>query len=132
MALHVRRLREARGWSQADLASRYGCQQSYISQIEAGERGFGTDTMEGLSKAFGVSVPELWEMLGGVTTEDVESLGKKMAELRIRGKGEIFDRIVDILLYGSSEAVVTLDGISKVLGRTVKKGAVLPFPPSED
>jgi transcriptional regulator with XRE-family HTH domain len=58
---NVMRLREERGWSQKDLAKKYGCTFQYISQMETGHRGFGKRTFRKLMTAFGVNEKELLE-----------------------------------------------------------------------
>lgn len=56
----VRRLREARGWSQDDLAERAGTTQAQVSRIEAGRHpNARTDTLWGLADALGVSLDML-------------------------------------------------------------------------
>jgi transcriptional regulator with XRE-family HTH domain len=58
---NVRRLREARGWTQEKLAEHTGLQRSYISQIETGNRNFSAVVLARLLLAFD-SAPE--ELLG--------------------------------------------------------------------
>ena len=52
--LRVRELREARGWSQAELARRTDVRPATLSNIETGQtKGIGFDTLEKLAKALG-------------------------------------------------------------------------------
>lgn len=60
IAANMRRLRKARGWSQATLASRYGCIQAYIAQLENCHRGIGAEARARLAQVFGVDMEELW------------------------------------------------------------------------
>jgi len=57
---NVRRLRDARGWSQSELARRSGVSQSFISELERGKR---EDALGGilqaLARTLGVTVDEL-------------------------------------------------------------------------
>jgi transcriptional regulator with XRE-family HTH domain len=59
----VRRLREEKGWTQAELARRARVSQPYLSQIEAGARGKspGIRIVQHLAKALGVPVTALLE-----------------------------------------------------------------------
>ena len=59
----VRRRREEKGWTQAELARRARVSQPYLSQIEAGTRGKspGIRIMQRLAKALGVPVTALLE-----------------------------------------------------------------------
>ena len=55
IALRVRELREARGWSQRELAARAGLRQATIANIELGHtRGVRFDALERLADALGV------------------------------------------------------------------------------
>ncbi len=56
----VRRLRQARGWNQTELAFHAGLAPSVISQIENGKRSPNASTLEKLAKALGVSVGDLF------------------------------------------------------------------------
>lgn len=53
--LRVRELREARGWSQVELAKRAGIGRATLVAVENGSRkGVDFATLEGLAQAFGV------------------------------------------------------------------------------
>ena len=56
----IRRLREAKGWSQAKLAADAGMGVSGVSQIETGARNPSAVTLAKLAKALGVGVAELF------------------------------------------------------------------------
>jgi transcriptional regulator with XRE-family HTH domain len=51
---NVRRLREARGWSQEDYAERAGIHRTYVSDIERGSRNPTITVVEKLAKPLGV------------------------------------------------------------------------------
>jgi transcriptional regulator with XRE-family HTH domain len=51
----VRQLRSEKGWTQSELAAACGLQQSYIGQIERGEKNITISTLERLLDALGVS-----------------------------------------------------------------------------
>lgn len=56
----VRRLREARNWSQGELAERAGTTQAQVSRIEGGQHtNARKDTLWGLADALGVSLDYL-------------------------------------------------------------------------
>lgn len=59
LSLGLKRLRHARGWTQADLARAAGVSRSAISQAEAGRRGLSLDTLILLSERLGVSLDQL-------------------------------------------------------------------------
>jgi transcriptional regulator with XRE-family HTH domain len=56
---NVRRLREARGWSQEDYAERAGIHRTYVSDIERGSRNPTITVVEKLAKPLGVRPGEL-------------------------------------------------------------------------
>lgn len=55
----VRRLREARGWSQERLAEHAGLNRTYVGEIERGTVIASIVTVDKLASALGVSVAEL-------------------------------------------------------------------------
>lgn len=59
----VRLLRQAKGWSQEDLAEYCGLDQTYISSVERGRRNISLKNIAVLSSALGVSFAELFEGL---------------------------------------------------------------------
>ncbi len=62
IGLRIKRQREARGLSQLALARKARVAQSYVSQLEAGERKApGIYVVQRLAKALGVSLAELLE-----------------------------------------------------------------------
>lgn len=56
LALRVRLLRAARGWSQEDLAEQSGLHRNYIGHIERAELNAGLDNIEKIARAFGVTL----------------------------------------------------------------------------
>lgn len=61
----VRRRREARGWTQTDLALESGLRQVYISQVESGDIKLPRDhNLEALGKALGISKREFYAEAG--------------------------------------------------------------------
>lgn len=56
---NVRRLREAKGWSQEDYADRAGIHRTYVSDIERGRRNPTVTVVEKLAKPFAVSAGSL-------------------------------------------------------------------------
>src|SRR5688500_13898638 len=57
----VRELRQARGYSQEELAERSGLHRTYISSVERGQRNVGLDNVHALAKALEVAASELFE-----------------------------------------------------------------------
>jgi transcriptional regulator with XRE-family HTH domain len=55
----LRRLRQARGWSQEELAERAGLDRTYISGCERGRRNIGIENLFRLSAALGVKPAKL-------------------------------------------------------------------------
>ena len=51
---NIRRLREAKGWSQEDYADRAGIHRTYVSDIERGRRNPTITVVERLAGPFGV------------------------------------------------------------------------------
>jgi transcriptional regulator with XRE-family HTH domain len=57
---NVKRLRQARGWSQAALAELVGNNEKHIGQIERGQVNTGINTLAGIAYRLGVNVTELF------------------------------------------------------------------------
>jgi transcriptional regulator with XRE-family HTH domain len=58
----LKKLREAKGWSQRELAAKANVGQAYIDQLETGARKNPTmNTIKALTKALGVPVTKLLE-----------------------------------------------------------------------
>ena len=56
---NVTKLREERGWSIQDLASRLGIDRTYLSKSESGNRAFKVSEIDKLAKIFDVSTDYL-------------------------------------------------------------------------
>jgi len=70
VAVNVRRLREARGWTQAEIASRAdGMSERLYRLVESGRTNVTASTMTRLADAFGVDVVELLAPIQAASTE---------------------------------------------------------------
>lgn len=56
LALRVRLLRTARGWSQETLAEQSGLHRNYVGHIERAELNAGIDNLEKIARAFGLTL----------------------------------------------------------------------------
>ena len=56
---NVRKLREAKGWSQEDYADRAGIHRTYVSDIERGRRNPTITVVERLAQPLGVTAGSL-------------------------------------------------------------------------
>lgn len=72
-ANRIRALREARGWSQQDVARRLGCAQSQVDRLEKSERRMTVDWLLRLAAVFGVPVNALVPELGGGPADHTEA-----------------------------------------------------------
>lgn len=59
LAENLKRLREARGMTQEDLALESGISRTYLSDVELGKRNIGIDNLERLAQALRVKVADL-------------------------------------------------------------------------
>lgn len=112
---NVIRLREERGWSQEDLAKKYGCTFQYVSQMETGRRGFGKNTFNKLMRAFGVTEKELLEMPKGLDTKNLGEAWESFCKLKTGPDNKLFDRVMNVFKGGDPGALKALDGILSVL-----------------
>ncbi len=61
MSLRIRQLRDAKGWTQADLADRAGMSRSQLAMIEAETRPANTLRLNAIAAALGVKPEDLFE-----------------------------------------------------------------------
>ncbi|KWZ38025.1 DNA-binding protein [Burkholderia savannae] len=69
----IRQLREARAWSQEQLAEHAGLNRSYVGEIERGTAIASIVTVEKLARAFGVPIARL--LSSGVDASEAASQG---------------------------------------------------------
>ena len=65
----IRELRNARGWSQEELAERAGLHSTFIGQVERGERNLALSNLKKLADAFELSLSEMIELPKGKPTQ---------------------------------------------------------------
>ena len=63
--LRVRQLREARGWSQEDLAEKADLHRTYVSGIERGTRNPTLTVLGRIAGGFGMTLDELLQRISG-------------------------------------------------------------------
>jgi len=61
LAERIKALRDARGWTQEQLAERAAIQRSYLGDLELGRRNPSVRTLVKVANAFGIAVAELLE-----------------------------------------------------------------------
>jgi transcriptional regulator with XRE-family HTH domain len=59
LSANISRLRNAKGWSQEELAAYSGLHRTFVGSVERGERNATLSTLEALADALGVSVTDL-------------------------------------------------------------------------
>jgi transcriptional regulator with XRE-family HTH domain len=118
---NVVRLREERGWSQVDLAEKYGCTFQYISQMETGHRGFGKTTLKKLLAVFGVTEGELVEMPKGFVSDEMEVLWKKFCMIETGENRKLLEEVISIVNDAPPEGVKSLAGFVELLKKNIKK-----------
>jgi transcriptional regulator with XRE-family HTH domain len=59
----VRQLRKQKGWTQVEIAERFGMDRSYLADLERGKRNVSLLNVELLAKGFGLSIARLFSRL---------------------------------------------------------------------
>lgn len=59
----IRKLRKARGWTQAEMAERVGIDRSFLADVERGKRNISILNLELIAKGFKVSLAQLFSKL---------------------------------------------------------------------
>lgn len=74
----IRKMREARGWSQGELASRIGVDTSQVSRYERGKQDIPSDNLREIAKLFSTSVARLFMAAEGIGEDDGLSTGAQI------------------------------------------------------
>lgn len=56
----IRKLREAKGWTQETLADEAGLHRAYIGQVERGEKNIGLQNLEKIANALEITIKDLF------------------------------------------------------------------------
>jgi transcriptional regulator with XRE-family HTH domain len=116
LALNLKRLRKARGWTQEDLAERAEFSVGYLKQVETAKAGFSEDGLRKLITAFGCAPSELfvdpdrvptppeptiqeaWEKITAKLAEDLnpKRLEETLKRVREERKGAVKGPAADI------------------------------------
>lgn len=59
----IRKLRKARGWTQAEMAERVGIDRSFLADVERGKRNVSILNLELIAKGFKISLSQLFSRL---------------------------------------------------------------------
>lgn len=59
----IRKLRKARGWTQAEMAEKVGIDRSFLADVERGKRNISVLNLELIAKGFKVSLSRLFSRL---------------------------------------------------------------------
>jgi len=58
---NIRKVRQAKNWSQEELAHQSDIDRSYLSEVECGTKNIGIIKLEAISKALGVNIKRLFD-----------------------------------------------------------------------
>jgi transcriptional regulator with XRE-family HTH domain len=59
----IRKLRKARGWTQAEMAERVGIDRSFLADVERGKRNVSVLNLELIAHGFKISLAQLFSQL---------------------------------------------------------------------
>jgi transcriptional regulator with XRE-family HTH domain len=59
----IRKLRKARGWTQAEMAERVGIDRSFLADVERGKRNVSILNLDLIAKGFKISLSQLFSRL---------------------------------------------------------------------
>ena len=93
----IRSLRQSRGWTQEQLAEYADLHVSYIVLLEKGANRATIETLDKLSKAFGLSIADLVQPLGEMRDDSMQS--------QLREALEDFVQKIDACLLYTSRCV---------------------------
>ncbi len=115
----VRMLREGRGWSLREMAERSGISHNQVMIVEKGQINPGLETVQGLARAFGISVGELLgEDAGEQSMHPAPEFADFTRELRLLSPGDrdLALRFVRMLRIRDEDSVRREGPDARVLG----------------
>lgn len=59
----LRKLRVKQGWTQVQMAERFGLDRSYLADVERGKRNISILNLDVIAKGFGISISQLFSRL---------------------------------------------------------------------
>ena len=98
----IRRLREARGWTGAQLAVYAGMAPSAVSQIETGKRSPNTGSLAKIAKALEVEVADLFPKAEAQLPLDFQANGGAAGPHGDLGSPTIAEELIDVMLERAS------------------------------
>ena len=101
LAPAIKSIREARGWTQSQLAQLWGVTVNFISQVENGRRGVSPRTMEVLAETLGIPVSFLYVLADDPTKKPIGTLRELI--LQSLAKDEHVNRLSQLLQAASTE-----------------------------
>ena len=66
IGMRIANLRNAKGWTQAELSARAGLQRTHVSRIEAGKYAVTLESIQAIAEAFGMTVDIIDPQLTGL------------------------------------------------------------------
>lgn len=93
----IRHYRTKLGWSQEKLAEYAGCHETYIGQVERGEKNATLESIEKIAAALGIPLSRLFEKLGETGADD-RNIPLECYELLLSKSNEEQELLYRILL----------------------------------
>ena len=100
---NIRRLRKERGLSQEQLALKAGMNQSYMGQVERGEKSATIDSLDKIANALEIELEQLFHFEATVSRENTMTFLEKI-NFELRGRTEeeqeeVYRFIKQLLLF---------------------------------
>jgi transcriptional regulator with XRE-family HTH domain len=61
VGINIQKARQAKGWSQEELAHQSGVDRSYLSEVECGRKNVGIVKLESIANALEIGIKKLFE-----------------------------------------------------------------------
>jgi XRE family transcriptional regulator, regulator of sulfur utilization len=93
----LRALRKSRRWSQEELAERAELTGKFIGEVERGDKGITLDNLYSISKALGVPLREVVDIIPGKEQHSLPELDEALSLLRQQTRPREIRRVVRVV-----------------------------------
>jgi transcriptional regulator with XRE-family HTH domain len=96
VAYNLRRLRKLRKWTLEQVAEKYGCEPSYISQLERNAVSLGPEPANKLARIYEVDKKEFIRVPPEIGDAEMDRIWQSFYAIQQGEKAKIFSKVVDL------------------------------------
>lgn len=117
ITFNLRRLRKVRKLTQEELAAKYGCNASYLSQLETGKVTLGTEPAAKLANIYGVDQTEFIRLPPKIGDEALNEIWQNVYEIKKGDQAVVFKGLIRLFQRVNSGEVSSkaIEGLRKYI-----------------